>query len=141
MRVVVTYESRGGNTRRAAELIAGGLSNAGAEVTLGAVGKVGLDAMASADMLFVGTWTDGFFFFGQRPASAGKIANLLPDVWGKPTYSFVTYAKNPGKAHLGLSSLMRAKGAETLGEKAFHRNRLEDEVTAFVDEVIETSNE
>ncbi len=137
MHVVVTYESRTGNTRRAAQLVAGGLRAAGADIALAPIGQVDFGQLARADLVVVGTWTDGLFFFGQRPGGGGKIARELPDLWDKQTYSFVTYAKNPGRSHVKLGELLEAKGAISLGEAAFHRRRLEDDVTMFVDGIIE----
>jgi len=137
MNVVVTYESRTGNTERAARLVAGGLHDAGANVSISPVATVGLGELARADLVVIGTWTDGMFFFGQRPGGAGKIARSLPELWDKQTYSFVTYAKNPGRSHEKLGELLEAKGAISLGEATFHRRRLEDEVAAFVDVVID----
>ena len=137
MKVVVTYESRTGTTRRAAQLVAGGLRGAGADVSIAPIASVGFGELAQADLVVVGTWTDGLFFFGQRPGGGGKIARLLPDLWDKQTYSFVTYAKNPGRSHEKLGELLEAKGAVSLGAAAFHRRRLESDVTSFVDEVID----
>ena len=137
MQVVVTYESRTGNTQRAARLVAGGLKDAGAEVTLGPVEYPDYKALAEADLVVVGTWTDGLFFFGQRPGGAGKIARSLPDLWDKRVYTYVTYAKNPGRSHEKLAEIMAAKGARPLGTEAFHRRRLDEEVPRFVDSVID----
>ncbi len=137
MKVVVTYESRSGNTQRAAQLIAGGLGDAGADVSIGRIGEVDFGTLASADLVIVGTWTGGLFFFGQHPGDGGRIANGLPDLWDIDTWSYVTYAHNPGKAADKLAEVLEAKGAHSLGSAAFHRNKLQAEVTAFVDEIID----
>jgi len=137
MQVVVTYESRTGNTRKAAQLVAGGLKDAGADVTVGPVETVGYKALADADLVVVGSWTDGAFIIGQRPGGAGNIARSLPDLWDKRAYSFVTYALNPGRSHEKLADLLEAKGARALGASAFHRNRLQDDVAEFVDGIID----
>ena len=137
MKVAVAYESRTGNTRRAARLVAGGLDGAGADVALMPMVDLDFKELAQADLIVVGSWTDGLFFFGQRPGGAGKIARLLPDLWDKPTYSFVTYAVNPGRSHNKLGELLQTKGARSFGESAFNRNNLVDDVTAFVDEIID----
>ncbi|NNC81409.1 MAG: flavodoxin family protein [Acidimicrobiales bacterium] len=137
MQVVVTYESRTGNTRTAAQLVAGGLKDAGAEVTIGPVDTPDFKALADADLVVVGTWTDGAFFLGQRPGGAGNIARSLPDLWDKRVYSFVTYALNPGRSHEKLADLLEAKGARSLGASAFHRNRLQDDASTFVDGIID----
>ncbi len=137
MKVVVTYESRKGNTARAARLIAGGLQAAGAEVTIDPIDDIDFSALASADLVIVGTWTGGLFLFGQHPGDGGKIASTLPDLWDIDTWSYVTYAHNPGKAAGKLAETLEAKGAHSLGSAAFHRKKLQAEVTAFVDEIID----
>lgn len=137
MQVVVTYESRTGNTKKAAQLVAGGLRSAGADVTIGAIDAVGYGELARADLVIVGTWCGGLFFFGQHPGGAGKIAGELPDLWDKATYSFVTYAHNPGKAAEKLGDVLEAKGSVNLGSGSFHRERLEEDIAVFVDEIID----
>ncbi len=137
MQVVVTYESRTGNTQRAAQLVAGGLRSAGADVTIAAIDSVGLGELAQADLVVVGTWCGGLFFFGQHPGGGGKIAGELPELWDKATYSFVTYAHNPGGAAHKLGEILEAKGSVNLGSGSFHRDRLEEDAAAFVDEIID----
>lgn len=135
--MAVTYESRTGNTERAARLAAGGLKGAGADVSVMPIDALDFKRLAEADLIIVGTWTDGAFFFGQRPGGGGKIARRLPDIWDKRCFAFVTYALNPGRSHHKLGDILAAKGARSLGEFAFHRNRLQHDVTEFVDQVIE----
>lgn len=137
MNVVVTFESRTGNTQRAAQLVAGGLKSAGADVTISPVGLPNYKALAEADLIIVGTWTDGMFLFGQRPGGAGKIARSLPELWDKRTFSYVTYAYNPGRSHEKLADILEAKGARSLGAAALHRNHLEQDVGEFVDGIID----
>lgn len=137
MQVAVTYESRTGNTERAARLVAGGLESAGADVSLMPITALDFKRLAQADVVIVGSWTDGAFFFGQRPGGGGKIARLLPDIWDKRAFAFVTYAINPGRSHNKLGDILAAKGARSLGESAFHRDRLVEDVTEFVDQVID----
>lgn len=137
MQVVVTYESRTGNTQKAAQLVAGGLRSAGADVSIASIDTVGFGELARADLVVVGTWCGGMFFFGQHPGGGNKVAAALPDLWDKATFSFVTYAHNPGNAAEKLGDILEAKGAVNLGSAAFHRDRLEDDVAAFVDSIIE----
>ena len=137
MNVVVTFESRTGNTQRAAQLVAGGLKSAGADVHLTPVTQPDYKALAQADLVVVGTWTDGLFFFGQRPGGGGKIARSLPELWDKRTFSYVTYAVNPGRSHYKLAEILEAKGARSLGASALHRTNLEADAAEFVDGIIE----
>jgi len=136
MDVVVIFDSRTGNTERAAGLIGAGLRSAGAEVTVFSIDDVDLGALARADLAIIGTWTGGLFFFGQHPGGAGKIATVLPDLWDKATFAYVTYAHNAGPAAKKMGEVLEGMGAVNLGVGELHRNKLEDECAAFVDQIL-----
>ena len=71
MHVAVTYESKTGNTEQAAHRVAAGLQKAGAAVSVFSIDNVDHGALAKADVVIVGTWCGGLFFFGQHPGGAG----------------------------------------------------------------------
>lgn len=136
MDVVVIFDSKTGNTERAARLIGAGLQAAGAHVSIYSIDDVDFGALARADVAVVGTWTGGLFFFGQHPGGAGKIATVLPDLWDKATFAYVTYAHNAGPAADKMGEVLDGMGAVNLGTAALHRNHLEDESGAFVDQIL-----
>lgn len=136
MDVVVIFDSRTGNTERAAGLIGAGLSSAGAAVKIYSIDEVDLGALARADLAVIGTWTGGLFFFGQHPGGAGKIATALPDLWDKATFAYVTYAINAGPAASKMGDVLEGMGAVNLGVGALHRDRLEEECANFVDAIL-----
>ena len=136
MDVVVIFDSRTGNTERAATLIATGLRQAGASVSVDSIDELDFGRLARADLVIVGTWTGGLFFFGQHPGGAGKIAAKMPDLWDKATFAYVTYAHNPGPAAAKMGDVLEGMGAVNLGTAALHRNKLEDEAAAFVDQIL-----
>ena len=124
MKALVIYESMGGNTRRAAELIGGTAEFLGAETTVCAVNRVDLHELAVADLVFVGSWTDGLFFFGQRPGRVGRFKKL-PWLDGKAVSVFCTYALNPGGTLAKLAQLLEAKGAVVIGGQAIKRTEID----------------
>jgi len=130
VKVAVVYESRTGNTARAAELIAATVQELGCEVGVWPTGRVNLDYLAEADLVFVGTWTDGLIVAGHRPGSAGRLLEL-PGIWGKPTAGFLTYALHAGRVVDKLGDVVRVLGGEWLGGQAFRRDRLEEGVVGF----------
>lgn len=138
MKVAVVYESRTGNTARAAELIAAAVQELGCEVGVWPTARANLDYLAEADLVFLGTWTDGLIIAGHRPGSAGRLLEL-PGIWGMPTAGFVTYALHAGKVVDKLGDVVRVLGGEWLGGQAFRRDRLDEGVVDFavaaVDEV------
>jgi hypothetical protein len=126
VKVLVIYESVGGNTRRAAELIGGTATFLGAEATVCSVTQVDLQALAEADLVFVGSWTDGLFLFGQRPGRVGRFKKL-PWLDDKHVSVFCTYAHNPGGTIAGLSKVLERKGAVVVGGHAIKRSQIDAE--------------
>lgn len=136
MHVAVTYESRTGNTESAAGHVAAGLQAAGADVSLFSVDDPDFGSLAQADVVIVGTWCGGLFFFGQHPGGAGKIAGNLPELWDKATFAFVSYAHNAGPAANKLGEVLEAMGAVNLGVGTIHRNRIKEDAAVFVEQVL-----
>jgi hypothetical protein len=134
MKAVVLFESMTGNTRRAAELIGGSLEAAGDDATVRSVTDIDYAELARADVVFVGTWVDGLVLFGQRPGRAGRLWKL-PVLDRKPVGVFCTYAINAGHALDKTAKILEAKGAHIAGMRQFRRDRLEQGIDEFVDEV------
>jgi flavodoxin len=138
MNVLVVYESRTGNTRRAALLMADAFEAAGHTTTVCPTMDVDLKVAADADLVVVGTWTDGLVLFGHRPGGAGHLVKGLPTLWDKPTYAFVTYAIRPGGVLRKLNALLASKGADVKGALELHRRHLETDAPDFVDGVLQS---
>ena len=98
--------------------------------------EVDLKVAADADLVVVGTWTDGFVLFGHRPGGAGHLAKGLPTLWDKPTYAFVTYAIRPGNVLRKLNALLASKGADVKGSLELHRKHLDTDAPDFVEGVL-----
>jgi flavodoxin len=135
MRAVVIYESLTGNTAKAAALIGQNLVAEGVSATVCPTTDVDFQAVADADLVIVGSWTDGLFFFAQKPARAGRLSQL-PILTGKKCAVFCTFALDPGKTIDKLTDLMVERGADVLGGMTIRRNALEDGARDFVDRVL-----
>lgn len=131
MKVAVIYESRTGNTASAAETIGADLEELGHEVGVWPTDKVNLDFLADADMVFLGTWTDGLIIAGHRPGGSGHLL-ALPGIWGKPTAGFVTYAIHAGKVLDKLADVVTILGGEWIGGRAFRRDDIPNGIGGFV---------
>ncbi len=130
--MLVIYESMGGNTRKAAELIGGTAQFLGADTTVCPVTDVDLHQLAQADLVFIGSWTDGLFLFGQRPGRVGRFKKL-PWLDGKHVSVFCTYAVNAGGTLNGLAKVLTGKGAVVVGAKAIKRSEIDQaHVAPFV---------
>ncbi len=135
MRAVVIYESLTGNTARAAEMIGQNLVGAGVSAAVFPTTAVDFQAVADADLVIVGSWTDGLFFFAQKPARAGRLS-LLPLLTGKKCAVFCTFAIDPGKTIQKLSDLMSERGADVIGGMTIKRNDIDGGARDFVDRVL-----
>jgi flavorubredoxin len=135
MKAVVLFESMTGNTKRVAELIGGSARAAGDDVTVRSITDIDFHELATADVVYVGTWVDGLVLFGQRPGRAGRLRKELPVLDRKPVAVFCTYAINPGNALFKMAKLLQDKGATIVGGQQFRRDRLSEGVDEFVDEI------
>jgi hypothetical protein len=88
------------------------------------------------DLLFIGTWVQGFILFGVKPAGADLWVPALPALKDKPVAVFCTYAFNPRRSLDRLSNLLVARGASIVGKRAFHRRRPGDGVGDFARQML-----
>jgi hypothetical protein len=130
--VVVIYESLTGNTRRAAELIAAELTTSGSTVAVCPITAIDYQALSNADLVIVGTWTDGLFIIGQRPGRAGRLRQL-PVIDRKRAVVYCTYALDPGKTLEKLSAIVAERGGDVVGGMAIRR----DDLAAGARELVE----
>ena len=140
MRALVIHESLTGNTREAAERIVAELIREGWEATECSSSEVDLPALQAADVLVVGSWVDGLFFFGQRPGGAGKLAKL-PLLGNKPTYVYVTFALDPGKTLAKLTAVIEERDGDVVGGMTIRRNAIADGSVEFARRVVDAARD
>lgn len=133
MNAVVIYESLTGNTRRAAQRIGRELDGAGVGTSVCPITEVDYAALAAADIVVVGSWTDGLFVVGQRPGRSIRMAKLLPVIDRKSAAVFCTYALHTGKTLQKLQDLVERKGGVVHGGLAIRRDRLEEGAALFAE--------
>jgi hypothetical protein len=136
MRAVVIYESLTGNTRRAANVIADELVRSGHAAVACPITHIDFAALGNADVVIVGTWTDGAVFFGQRPGRAGRLRKM-PVLDHKRAFVYCTYAVDPGRTLSKLQHIVEERGAQVLGGMAIRRSHLEGETRDFVGRLLE----
>lgn len=125
------HESLTGNTERAAAFMVAEFAAMGVDAVACPTTAVDFQALADADLVVVGSWTDGLFLFGQKPARAGRIANL-PYLTGKKAAVYCTYAIETGRTLDKLEDIVRGRGADVIGGMAIKRNRLAEGSAEFV---------
>jgi hypothetical protein len=119
----VISESLTGNTRRAAGFIARELGAQGVGAVACPITAIDYQALSTADLVIIGTWTDGVVLFGQRPGRAHRL-RALPSIAGKKAVVFCTYAVDPGRTLDKLTEIVRERGGDVIGGMAIRRNDL-----------------
>ncbi|MFN8529996.1 MAG: flavodoxin family protein [Anaerolineae bacterium] len=137
MHVLIVYQSRQGHTRQAAEAIGQAVRDQGHTVKLKSVIEIQKADIEQADVLFVGTWIQGFILFGVKPAEARLWVPALPPLTNKLIGIFCTYAFNPRSSLQQLATLLTGQGAKIVGQMAFHRTKPGEGAAAFVQNVLQ----
>jgi hypothetical protein len=136
MNAVIIYESLTGNTEKAANLMARELRAARVATSVCRITDIDYQALANADLVIVGTWTDGIFVVGQRPGR-GQRLRRLPVLDHKRCVVFCTYALNPGKTLDKMTRILEGRGANVLGGMTIRRNNLEGGAHEFVERLLD----
>ena len=136
MKAVVIYESLTGNTRKAAGFIGAELERRGVDTTVANITSVPYQDLAEADLVVVGSWTDGLILFGQRPGRSGRLRKL-PYISGKRCVVFCTYALDAGNVLDKMVAMMEERGAEVLGGMTIKRDDLAGGAVDFVGRVLD----
>jgi glutamate synthase (NADPH/NADH) small chain len=123
-RVLVGYESRSGTTAGAAEAIGRALAEAGHDVSVLPLAKVGPRELALADLVVVGSWVEGLVLAGVGPAKAARrwLAGL-PPLAGRPVAVFCTYKVSPKGTLPAMAKAFEARGAVVVASAAFGPRR------------------
>jgi flavorubredoxin len=135
---VVIYESLTGNTAKAGRAIAAALTAAGLPTEAFPITAIDYQALSDAELVIVGSWTDGLVVIGQKPGRLGRI-KAMPALAGKRAVVYLTYAIDPGKALQKLSDAVAARGADVLGGQVIRRDKLDEGVADFVDRVLDVT--
>jgi flavodoxin len=114
MRILVAYESRGGHTKATAEAIAGIASAGSGEVEVRSIRGLPQWEVLGHDLVFLGTWVDGFVVAGVRPARLMQLwVDDLPDLRGTNVALFCSYAVNPRGMLDGFRACSRPRGGRS----------------------------
>lgn len=143
MKVLVAYESRSGNTQRAAEEIASASVELGHDVTIKPLVDVRAYDTSLAQVVFVGSWVKGFVVVGVGPAhKALHHLKSFGSMEGKQAAVFCTYAVHPRSTLDSLRKVLADRGATVLGERAFHGHGDQiDGAAGFATEVLAAAEE
>ncbi len=132
MQVAIIHESLTGNTERAAWLMGDAFWRRGISTRLFPITEIDEAVVAAADMVIVGSWTDGLLIVGQRPGRGGRLKKLLPPLDGKRAAVYCTYAIAPGGTLKKLQKRVEGHGGQVVGGLAIRRDDLEAGAESFV---------
>jgi len=135
MEAIVIYESLTGNTRSTADAIAAELQRSSVSATVCPITAIDHQALSDADLVIVGSWTDGMVLFGQRPGRAARLQSL-PVIDGKKAAVFCSYAINPGRTLEKMDKIVTSRGGDVIGGMAIKRNGIAAGAAEMVDRLL-----
>ena len=120
MKVAIVFDSRTGTTQAAAAAIGAELEKNGNSCTVQSVDEAEAEQVGAADLILIGSWTQGLFVILQHPTAATmKFIDRLGDLSGKRAVVFCTYKLATGSTLKQMSRQLAAKGAEVVGSFKF----------------------
>ena len=109
-KILITYLSHTGITKRYAEEISGYLKSKGNEVQNTAIEDFSPEMLSDADTLLFGAWTHGLMICLQHPDKPWrKFVETLPDLNGKKTGLFTTYKLATGSMFKKMRKILYQK--------------------------------
>ena len=132
MKVAVIYDSRTGTTQAAAEAIGAELENKGHTCSVQSVDEAEPAEVGAADLILIGSWTQGLFLILQHPTAATMMfIERLGDLSGKRAVVFCTYKLAIGSTLDKMSRAVAAKGADVIGSFKFRGPKPSDAFSSF----------
>ena len=135
MQVVIIYESLTGTTEAAARLIADAFYERQVPSQDLPGRRPRPRRRRRGRLVIAGSWTDGLFFVGQKPAKRKKFTKL-PDLTGKKCVGVLHLRHRPGQDPRQVHQGAQEQGAEVLGGLAIKRTDLADGAIDFVERVM-----
>lgn len=116
MNVAIVYDSETGTTKAAAEAMSELARGAGHDTTVSSVQDADPADVSKADVICVGSWCKGLFFFAQHATEATMdFIDGLGRLDGKPAAVFCTYKTAVGKMLSHMAARLESRGANVTG--------------------------
>tara|TARA_B100000214_G_scaffold133027_1_gene94634 strand:+ start:521 stop:973 length:453 start_codon:yes stop_codon:yes gene_type:complete len=137
LRIAILYQSLRGGTKKLAESMGANFQSKGSSVGVFPITNYDAQFVLDADLIVIGTWTDGLFGLGARPGQIGKL-NTLRDIAHKDVALFVTYEISPEKSLNGLIEWAHDRSANVVASAGFKvrgpfRKNIEGDIQIFVE--------
>ncbi len=136
MKIAIVNDSRTGTTAAAARAMAKLLEDHGHRCSVERVDEADPASVASADLVCVGSWTQGLFLVLQHPTAASMaFIDRLGDLHGKRAVVFCTYKIATGKTLDEMARALERKGARVVGRFRFRGPKVGLEFARFAGEL------
>jgi len=110
MKISIIYNSHTGTTKGFAEAMGRYLDEKKAETRVGSIDNYDREFLESADLVMLGCWTSGLFFFAQHPdKSWNYFAEKMPSITNKKVAFFTTYKLATGSMFRKMEKKLRGK--------------------------------
>ncbi len=116
MQLAIVYDSRTGTTKAMAEQMAEIARSTGHSCVLSPVQAADPVEVAAADVVCIGSWTEGLYFILQHATKATMDFIELLSLNGQPAAVFCTYKTSPGKMLGKMAAALTARGADVTAE-------------------------
>lgn len=137
-KILITYRSKTGITKKYAEEIAGYLQTKGVEVSNVAIEDFNNEMLNGTDMLLFGAWTHGLMILLQHPDKPWKkFVESLPDLEGKKMGLFTTYKLATGRMFKMMRKILSQKSIDPVLELKSKNGSLAEKDKALLDEFIQ----
>ncbi|MDX1435187.1 MAG: flavodoxin domain-containing protein [Anaerolineales bacterium] len=132
MKAAIIYVSSTGTTARAAKAMGEILETQGHQVQVQSAVDADPGEVASADLICIGSWVQGWFVVRQHPtATSMQFIDRLGDLSGKQAVVFCTYKLAAGSTLRQMGEPLEAKGAEIVGRFKFRGPDPDGEFAGF----------
>lgn len=133
MNVAIVYDSHTGTTARAARAMAQVFTATGHSCVVSSVQGAVASEVAEADLICVGSWTQGLLLFGQHATrQTMDFVDRLGDLGGKQAVVFCTYKIATGKMLPKMAAALQQRGANVRGRFKFRSHVPNGDFSAFV---------
>ena len=117
MKVAIVCDSRTGTTRDAATAMGRVFEDQGYECSVHSVADADPKQTFEADLICIGSWTQGLFLFLQHPTKASmQFIDRLGDLHGKKAVVFCTYKLATGSLLPKMAAALEAQGAQVVAQ-------------------------
>lgn len=137
-KILITYLSKTGITKKYAEEIADFIQTKGIEVHNVAIADFTLEMLNDADAILFGSWTHGLMIFLQHPDRPWvKFAKSLPELKGKKTGLFTTYKLATGSMFKKMRKVLSQNSIDPILELRSKKGSLSENDKVLLEEFIQ----